>query len=153
MGKLTVTGTALNSTVQSAGAMTGLKLGAADGSDFLAGIADGVEDYAKTGADFENADARIKSIVIAGWRIAKGDPIPRFLTGSNFSAASIGSVTLLNADANQASAYGLHVLKVDGEEQVSSVRYKDTLAKISWSWRPGSVFQNVGTMTVQGIDP
>jgi hypothetical protein len=153
MGKLTVTGTALNSTVQSAGTMTGLKLGAADGSDFLAGIADGVEDYAKTGADFENADARIKSIAIAGWRIAKGDPIPRFLTDSNFSAATIGPANVRNAD--EAESSGLHVLRreVGGLEQISSLRYKDTLTGESWSWRPGQPSPVVPYLIIIGIDP
>jgi len=151
MGKLTVLGTALGCTVRSDGSMLGLTLGASDGSDFLAGIADNGKRHADAPGDFQDPDAAIKSIQIKGWKIPKGEQPPRFVTDSNFSAGEIGAVSVLNPAGGD--PYGLHVSMSNGLENVKQVRYKDTLSGEAGTWKPGKPFLIVGSsMEVNGID-
>ena len=150
VGKLTVTHCVVNSTVASGGRMDGLVLGACEGSDFHAGVDAGTTRRPDEASDFGNPDARIRSIAIKGWRVAKGQQPPRFLADSNFCAASIGSVSLLNAQAGD--TYGLFVLAdADGDEQVKSVNYRDTVSGEKWTWKPGQPWLVVGSLTVESF--
>lgn len=137
LGGITVTGTARDSTVRATGSMTGITLGAADGADFLAGLAS--LEIAKRAADqaddFGDApDATIRSITIRG---LKDDPTGRFVAESHFTAPTLGTVKLKNLSSDGEPS-GLHVL--GDESSIRSVSHRETLdgqGEDKWRWKPG----------------
>jgi hypothetical protein len=81
--------------------------------------------------------AAIGSIKIAGWRVPRGSPIPRFLEDTNFSAARIGKVKLLNGDF-VAGQSGIYVLADALGGPLRWVRHVDSADRANnWYWRPG----------------
>ena len=149
MGKLTVVGTAGDVTVRTTNDMAGIALGAADHADFLAGIAGSV-DRRPGENDFVNLVATIKSVKITG---LKNPPpgLSRFFSNSNFSAAFIGSVSLLNADyENGLEAFGLFARDIDTGKEIKSVKYADKTTGEKWSYPPkdGTVFDAPGDLEI-----
>ncbi|MFH1732956.1 MAG: clostripain-related cysteine peptidase [Planctomycetota bacterium] len=135
VGRLSVIGTAAGCSVRAAGSFDGIQLGAAFGTDFLAGIAAGVAAEAVTAADFVNPLATIKSVTIKGWKLPKGAAAPRFFGDSSFSAAQIGSVKLLNAAfANGGQEFGIYVRATGSGRELNSVSYRDTATGASSRW-------------------
>lgn len=94
MGAFSVKGKVANSTIRTAGSMTSLAMGAIDTSHFLAGIKPVVLTHAAAHDDFLDTTARIGSIQIKGLT----NPAEVLFKASNFSAASIGAVKMLNGD-------------------------------------------------------
>ncbi len=148
MANLQVRGTAVESAVRTTDGMGKLTLGAAEDSDFFAGIGDGADKVAKHVDDFENPDAKIAGITIRGWKLASGDTT-RFLSGTTFWSAEMGKVSLLNANPGGAG-YGLFVMADDGEE-IDGIRYRDTLTGEKWTWQVGQPFLSVGSMAIERI--
>ena len=139
LGRLQVAGTVRGSTVRSFGSIGSVMLGAVEGSDFLAGLKASVTRHAAIGADFEDPMASIKSIKIKGLRLPKGTATPRLFCDSNFSAASIGSVSLLNADLdNGREFFGVFASRLAAG--IKSVSYRDTLTGERWRWPSEDVF-------------
>lgn len=153
VGKVKVGGWVRASDLCAAGSVAGLVLGGADGGDFFAGIdlqaIQPGDRRADDDADFADLDAKIGALTIRGWKVAKGDEPPRFVTDSNFSAPSFGPVSLLNAAGG--SACGLFV--VGDDTHIKSVRHRDTLDReYTWSWKPGKAWPEVGgNVTVQPV--
>ncbi|MCD6391997.1 MAG: hypothetical protein J7M40_00665 [Planctomycetes bacterium] len=123
LNKLQVAGTARNSTVRTAGNMGSILLGATDGSDFLAGIKNGVARYATSHDDFDNPVATIKSVKIKGIKGTTG----RFFEDTNLSASSLETVSILNADFVNGEC-GLYA------KEIRRVTYRDTESGEKWSW-------------------
>jgi hypothetical protein len=142
LGKLYVYGTARGASVRSLGSMSRLQMGATDGSDFLAGIDGGVARYADSQADFTNPLATIGSVKVKGLRLPRGVPAPRFVADTNFSAATIGAVGLLNIDYdNDSDAFGFFALGQGTGSEIKSVKSVDTVTGERWSWPdPSQVF-------------
>ncbi len=137
MGRLTVKGTARDSTVRTSGDIAGITLGAASGSDFLAGMSEETYRHAHDAGDFGPTPAQIRSISIRGWRVPREDPIPKFFADSNFSAATIGSVSLLNAELLDGDEFGVFALKTGSGREIRSVRYTDQANRDNnWRWSP-----------------
>jgi len=133
MGKLTVKGSAVSTTVRSSGGMKSITLGRALHADFLAGIADGVDRRAEEPADFVNAAALIKSFKIKGPKNAS----PRwFFEDSNLSAGWIGSVRLLNVNFDNADdPFGIYACDSDPlAREIKSVKYSDKVTGEKGSW-------------------
>jgi hypothetical protein len=146
LGRVQVGGCVRDSSICAVGSIAGMTLGAAEGSDFFAGVDPAAlqpgDRHADGTGDFTNPDAKIGSMKISGWRVAKGEQPPRFLIDSNFSAPSFGAVSLLNASGGP--AYGLYVL--GDETHIRSVSHRDTLEpQYNWSWRPGQPWLVVGS--------
>ena len=111
--------------------MGSILLGATDGSDFLAGIADTAGRHASGEADFVNPLAIIRSVKIKG---LKGSS-DRFFVDSNFSAASLGTINLLNVDySNNDESFGLFALDQDTGKEIRSISYRDTVTGERWKW-------------------
>jgi len=146
VGKFAVIGTAAGCSVRATGSFGGVQLGAAFGTDFLAGIAAGVAANAVTAADFANPFATIKSVTIKGWKLPKGAAVPRFFGDSSFSAAQIGSVKLLNAVfANGGQEFGIYVRATGSGRELNGVSYRDTATGARWRWpRKGGVGAPLG---------
>jgi len=136
LGRLNVLGTVRDSCLRAAGTMSSLTMGAADRGDFLAGINPLMLRHADVKADFGNAQAAIGSVRVKGLQLARGEQPPRFVVDSNFSAASIGAVSLLNVQFdNGAKPFGLFALNQGGPgDPIASVRHQDTLTGESWNW-------------------
>ncbi len=134
---LTVTGSVTDSTIRTSGTMSKVTVGAAIGSDFLAGIDPAVARHAAAGADFTNTAALIGSFTVKGWKVASGDPIPRFFDDSNLSAAKINTVKLANMELdNGGTNFGMFVKNIVGAREVKSVTCNDSYSGWTWSWRP-----------------
>ncbi len=129
MGKLTVNGSAVNSTVRTTGSMAGITLGAAHGSDFLAGISPSAGRHATGYSDFQSS-RMIGSVKI------KGLSTPgRYFTDSSFSAAALGSVSLLNADFdNGGEEFGIFARADGSGKEIRSVKYADKESGEKWKW-------------------
>ena len=139
MDRLTVGGTAADSTIRTTGSMAGVTLGAADGADFLAGMKDTVVRHATDAADFES-DATIKSFAIRGLR--DGGATRWYFQDSNLSAATIGRVSLLNVNFdNNVTNFGIYARDAGTGREIASVRYYDNVTRARWSypWLPGQV--------------
>ena len=135
LNKLQVAGTAQNATVRTSGSMGSLLLGATNGSDFLAGIKDGVARNAASHDDFHHPAATIKSVKIKGWKMPKGQSAPRFFENSCFSAATLGSISLLNVDyANDEETFGFSALDRGTGKEIKSITSKDTVSGEKWKW-------------------
>jgi hypothetical protein len=131
LSRLTVTGRSVGSTVRTTGGMAALTFGATDTSHFLAGIVPGVTDHARLVGDFKNPKATIGSITVRGRRLpSKSDPTD-FVIDTQFSAATMGAVSLINT--NSGATCGLYVLSAAGKE-IRSLRYVDTLTGESYTW-------------------
>jgi hypothetical protein len=135
MHRLTVGGTVDSSTVRADGRMGALVLGATNHADFLAGIARAAVRFANGQADFVNTDATIGSIRVHGYAVQAGQDVPRFVNDTNFSAAGVGPVSLLNA--NGADTYHIYTLTGAGNG-IASISYRDTADGYHWSWNPGT---------------
>ena len=147
VGKLTVRRTARNSTVRSTGSIGGIALGAADGSDFLAGMKASVARHGQGAADFQDTSVGIKSFKIAGLKMPKGavGALPRwFFTDSNVSAAWIGAVSLLNVNfENQGTGFGVWAADTTPGNEIKSVKWSDKVDKDNngkWPPRDGQLF-------------
>jgi len=93
IGKIRVYGTVADSTIRSTGSIRGIRVGAASGADFLAGVDEAVQRHADDAGDFDVL-ATIDSFKVRGPKYAS----PRwFFEDSNVSAARLGSVYLRNA--------------------------------------------------------
>lgn len=138
VGQVRVGGTADHSTIRAAGGIAGVRLGASDTSDILAGVRlaafeDGRR-HATSAADFADAQATIGPMQILGWPTRRGQPRAGFLADSHFTSANFGAIALLNAESPD--AYTIHVL--GREDHVAMVQYRDTAdAANNWRWRPG----------------
>jgi hypothetical protein len=136
---ITVARTVHDSWIRSMGSIGSLTLGAADGSDFLAG-ADfpAFQHHAPTQAQFQAAPlATIKAIKVTGWAVAKGQTPPRFVIDTNFSADTIGTVSLLNMDyASGAADWGIWALDAGTDKEITSVTALDNVSKLGWKWTP-----------------
>ena len=147
LGSLKVVGVAGPGTVRAPGSIGAVQLGAATSLDVLAAINTAtagdptITRRADNTGDFSNTLASIKSITIAPPRGLTG----RFLTNSNFSAANIGAVTIVNPNWNNDQAglddtqdnFGFWSLAT------KSVKCKDTSdpknkAK-NGTWKPGAL--------------
>jgi len=149
MGKLTVVGTADDVTVRTTKDMAGITLGAADGADFLAGIAAGAVRRAGED-DFDNLLATIKSVKITGLKNAPPGLNP-FFADSNFSAAFIGNVSLLNADYdNGGEIFGLFAHDIGTGKEIKKVKYANKDTGETWFYPPkdGSVFDAPGNLEI-----
>ena len=78
--------------------------------------------------DFVNLLATIKAITIKG---LKSMPPEFLVSDSHFSAASIGAVTLRNADF---ASIGLYAADTGLGQEIKSVRHKNTQTRASWTW-------------------
>jgi len=129
IGSLTFNGTVDHSIIRSAGDIVSIKVGASNGSDFGAGV--GFDLLQSDGhvavGDAANAPrATIKTFTVAGWKLAKSQPIPRFFIDSNISAKT-DKLNLLNWDEQG----GLFA----PAGSVKSIVYKDTADKTkNWAW-------------------
>jgi len=133
MGRLTVGGIAEDARIRTSGSMDAIKLGAAVGSDFLAGVAD-VGRHAGSFADFVNLDARIASVNIIGVTLEGAEVDPYFFEDSNFSAADIGRVNLLNLFTdNDDEQFGFFAA-AGGKRDLGPIRHRDTVTGEQWIW-------------------
>ncbi|KKK48092.1 hypothetical protein LCGC14_3148610, partial [marine sediment metagenome] len=139
MGKLTVVGTAVDSTIRTTGNMAGITLGAADGSDFLAGVKASVTGHAAAVDDFEAPNATIKSFKIKGPKGA--DPSGWFYKDSNVSAPTIGVVSLLNVlFPNGGTDFGVWARDAGTGTEIKIVKWAhkaDKTIKGFWSAQSG----------------
>ena len=143
---ITVSGAARSARVSATGNIDSLTLGAAYGSNFLAGFDSTFTKAAKNmvHSDFLNAyntdplaPPTIKKVTIKGWKVPKGQVPPRFVDDSNFIAARIGTVSLLNADPSDVR---ICACLTGSPLDVKSVKHKDTAPPFvgdpvyNWSW-------------------
>ncbi|KKL53829.1 hypothetical protein LCGC14_2271520, partial [marine sediment metagenome] len=147
MGKLTVRRTAKNSTVRTTGSIAGIALGAADGSDFLAGMKATAIRHGQSAADYADTAATIKSFKITGLKMPKDVAPPRwFFTDSNASAGWIGAVKLLNVNFdNLAAGFGFWAADTTPDNEIKSVKWADKMDKtIKGKWPPkdGGLFNH-----------
>jgi len=134
VGAVSVLHAAAGWRLRASGSIRSLTLGASYDSDFLAGIDDSCERHADSEDDFVDAVAAVRSVRIAGWRAGRNEVLPeRFFRNSNFSAASIGTTSILNGDFESGES-GLFVL-AGSLHPLRSVRHIDrTDNSNSWSW-------------------
>jgi hypothetical protein len=154
MTTLTVTRTALDSTVRASGSIAGVTLGAAEGSTFLAGVKSAQLDPTKvTGAELDPL-ATIATLAIKGWAVPAGSTIPDFLTDSNFLAPSLGTVSLLNGTPGTWELFA-QVQPTSPNLRIRSVSLKDTRdpknADKNWTWTPGKPVPPGGVGTTSPI--
>jgi len=142
IGDIIVIGQVRDSLVRSEGSMGNIVLGAVFGSDFLAGISSACERHATQNSDFTNTNAQIASVYIIGNQV-DGSNL-RCVTDSNFSAATIGSVDLMNvAFYNDGTDFGLFARNagtstyITGNE-IGQVTYVDSVTGEQWHGRPKS---------------
>jgi hypothetical protein len=136
MGKFTVDGTVTDSTIQTTAGMGKITVGAADGADFLAGVADAVSRHADLAGDFANPAAFIEGFSVKG---LKNGAAARYFQDSNLSAATMGAVDLLNAEFdNGGTKFGLYALSAGTGKEIKSVKYSDTVTRAKWKypWDP-----------------
>lgn len=155
VGRLTVGRTAADVSFWSSGRIGALTLGAADGSEFIAG-ADPQLAGVRAAADVARGDfvdllASIGSVTIKGWPIAKGAPIPAFLTASYFVAPSLGTVRLLNGD----QPFKVRALAVGGDPAIGSITHKDRRAAAdpdrNWTWKPTRPMPVGGDAAIEAV--
>ena len=151
MGGLTVGGIVEESTVRTTGSMGALSLGAAVGSDFLAGISSDALRHADDAQDFANVDARIRSVSILGLKLPGVEEDPYFFENSNFSAAGIGRISLLNLwPDNEGEGFGfLALARSDGGGGINSLQYRDTVTGDRWRWSPSDGPLNIMDFTAR----
>ena len=135
MGDMVVKGAVMaagaNAAIRTGGGMGDVSVGQVSHVDFLAGMDPAVARMAAAAGDFA-ALVAIDSITITGLKTPKGAPVPRFMEDSYFSAASMGPVKILNAEAG---GTGLYVLA--GGDEIASVRHRDSVdPSMSFSYPP-----------------
>jgi hypothetical protein len=129
LGKVSVAGTAQDSTVRAGGSILALDLGASHSSTFLAGIYEVVQRFPVDHDDFADPEATIRSIKIKGLKDESGP----YLSDTTFSAAKIGAVSLRDADFETGTT-GLFAYNTDENDEIKSVKYLDTTTGEKWSW-------------------
>ena len=131
-GKMTglrVSGRVENTTVRTTDDMGAITLGAALNSSFLAGIARDVTTMATNPTDIVNPDASIRSIIMSAKSLPGTGETP-FFQNSNFSAESIGPVSLRNLVADNAGQpHGFYA------GTISSIRHQNTETRQQWVWQ------------------
>ena len=140
-GQIAIRGQANSLRVSSTGNMASLTLGAVKDSNFLAGFNSSFSDpHPDSSDDFvPSLLSSIGSIRVTGLKIPAGSPVPRFVENSNFSAARIGAVQLMNVNLGNS---GLYALAGGATSGIKSVRIADSdpLWKLdpahNWSWQP-----------------
>ncbi|MEI7836328.1 MAG: choice-of-anchor D domain-containing protein, partial [Planctomycetota bacterium] len=155
LGALTVGGT-VHSTVTATGNMGALTFGAATGSDFLAGVTTtaagnpAITRHADNLADL-NLATSIKGVTIKG---IKGAPVTtKFFQDSNFSAGSIGAVSLVNVKYD-AGTTGAHADEQFGfwGHAIKSVGAKNLADKADiWSWPRQALTATQVDLTIQQL--
>ena len=131
VAQLKVDGTADRSRVAAGDRINAIVLGRSLSSDFLAGVAGPVDPATIDTGDVDLA-GKIGSVRITGWRIPKGQAVPRFAVGNRFVAASIGTVELTNA----AGLAGAEFIVLGGQGHIRTIRHKDTAdPDNNWTWR------------------
>jgi hypothetical protein len=127
-----VGGTLSDSAISVANSIDTLTVGAVNDADILVGIDASVDRHAAAAADFVNTEGSIAAITITG---LGGNG--RFMVDSNFSAASIGAVTLKNVQiSNGGVDFGLFAL--DSAGRVQSADYTDSATGGHWTYPPTS---------------
>ncbi len=139
MGSLSVGGRVVDSQVRAQGNMANVTVGAAERSDFLAGVAAGVARRPGSAADFDLL-ATIRSFRVRGLRYAA----PRYLfIDTNIAASTIGVVSLRNAGLEVAGEQsGILAVNAGTAREIRMVTHYDTLTRERWRWTPrdGIVF-------------
>ena len=132
MGRLSAGGIAEHARVQTTGSMGAIRLGASVGSDFLAGVA-GEMRRAANYDDFDNIEAGIASVTITGVSLPDVEVDPYFFEDSNFSAAHIGKVALLNLQTDNGEETFGFFAAADGEK-LGPISHTDTVTGRRWTW-------------------
>jgi len=130
LNMLNVSGTAENTTVRTSGDMLNVRLGASEGSDFLAGMSQTADAANLQAADFVS-DGYIRSFKIGGLRLPSDAPIPNFFDDSHLCAATMGMVDILNADFADSA---VHVLDSAEGGEIRRLNYRDTATGERWSY-------------------
>jgi hypothetical protein len=134
---LTVARTVHDSWIRALGTIGLLTVGAADGSDFLAGADFPVAHRPPAAGEFlaTVAPIIIKAVRVTGWTIPRGQSVPSFVIDSNFSGRAIGTVSLLNLDYDSGSApWGVWALDAGTGKEITSVTAYDNVLKQRWAW-------------------
>lgn len=138
--------------IRAGGNMGAIKLGGCVGVDFLAGIGPAEEGtilrHAEGPGDFVS-QAKVKSVSITGIKLPKGEAIPRFFADSNFSAAKIGKVSLLNVlfdTPDVDDPFGFFALDDPRAGGIASVKWRDTLNVKNSLWN-GSWRASIGDVS------
>lgn len=152
MGTLKVATAADNTKIRAVGSIKGVTVGACDHLAVLAGFAADPGTHATAAGQFA-PEAKLKLFKVTGLKTPAGQPAPRrwFFVESWLSAASIGSVTLVNVNFDGAGEFGLYALDVvDYEKEIGSVKYSDKLipAKATWP-KNAATFPPAGDMVIQ----
>ena len=148
LGKMAVTGIVENNRVTATGSMAGLTFGAVSGSDFLAGCTVPLgQRYATAHDQFTDPLARIALISIKGLKVPASQD---FLIDSNFSAASIGAVKLVNAVFdNDGQKFGFFARDSEGDGEIRSISHKDRITRQRWRWSPADGESRYDDMVVE----
>lgn len=121
LGDIVVRGAVQDSQVFTSKRMGTLRMGAAYGSDFMAGIYDHQAPSAR--GDFD-PEGKIHAVKVVGLPGQRGVGAPRFVVGSNFAASRIGRVLLTNADAGAQA--GLYAMEYYHRPAMYAIRHVDT---------------------------
>ncbi len=138
MGNFGVGGIVENTSIRTTDSMGRLQMGAVVNSDFLAGITPDASRHAHDAGDFVNPTAVIQSVKVAGLSLPGVEIDPYFFENSNFSAAAIGRVKLLNLWAdNNDEPFGFFALASQaGGGEIASAFHRDTETGQTWRWKP-----------------
>jgi hypothetical protein len=117
--------------IVSPGNINTLTAGAIKGADFYVGTNELVGRHAENNWDFASTTARINTIRIQGIRGVQD----RFFFDSNFSAASFGTISLLNADFDVGER-GIYARDKAVGREIAGVTYWDSQTGERWSWPP-----------------
>jgi hypothetical protein len=135
LGRLSVKGVVASATVSGSGGIGNVTVGAAIGSDFLAGIARDVDGRPANPDDFLNPLASIGSFTVKGVKSSYYAPDGRFFADSHLSAARLGRVSLKNIDyANEGVGFGLYVLDQNTGKEIQSIAATDMVTGEKWRW-------------------
>ena len=136
---LRVKGTVGGVTVRTAGGIRTIDVGAADGSDVLAGCSS-VQRHADSADDFTNPGATIGRVRVRGIR---GSSV-RFFRDSHLSAPAFGTVSLLNPQlpAGQSAVYAMATTQ---RRPIGRMICRDSETGERWTWAPGDDQLNAGS--------
>lgn len=144
-----VDGRVVDSTIRTTFGMAILRMGAAEGSDFLAGVAPTVSRHAASADDFINARASIGYAAITG--LADASAEDRLFVDSNVSAPTVGWVRLRNARTNNGGqSFGVFAAGSRRSPGVFGVSCEDTATGESWHWKPD--FRSLWRAVVRGAN-
>ena len=138
IGRLVVVGTVRNTTVHSTANIGRIILGATIDSDFLAGFdLDFAQRHPTNIADF-TFDCTIKSIKVKGLKTNKYGV---HFVNSNFSAATIGTASLVNVgNWNSGEGFGFWAKNTDVKNDLKSISHKSTVdesGRFTWKQSRG----------------